>query len=196
LKYGPKTRKARPAGCALGVSYSYIQYIKLGGVNRKEHWIYFVLRMSGLGEMEGVWGLDRILHREGVAAARPRSRERRIFLPCYRGERVISCPQGLIGGLRMISPKDKVNCVFPWFETIKRLKMPHKRNFETARTKKFRATALCQADERTISHIEEFGSSVVKVARTNQGFGWSYTIGIFDTSGGPEIITVGLPPET
>ncbi len=72
----------------------------------------------------------------------------------------------------------------------------HKRNFETARTRKFRASALSKADERTISHIEEFGCSVVSVARTKHGLGWSYTIGIFDTSGKPEIITVGLPPET
>jgi hypothetical protein len=55
---------------------------------------------------------------------------------------------------------------------------------------------LCGEDERTISHIEEFGCSVVSVARTAHGLGWSYTIGVFDTSGKPEIISVGLPPET
>lgn len=70
------------------------------------------------------------------------------------------------------------------------------RRFETARTTKFRQTALRPEDERTISHIEEFGCSVVSVERTNYGFGWSYTIGIFDTCGKPEIITVGLLPET
>jgi len=51
-------------------------------------------------------------------------------------------------------------------------------------------------DEGTISHIEEFGCSVVNVARTEHGLGWSYTIGVFDTSGKPEVIAVGLPPET
>jgi hypothetical protein len=71
-----------------------------------------------------------------------------------------------------------------------------KKNFETARTKKFRASVLSAEDERTVSHIEEFGCSVVNVARTEYGLGWSYTIGIFDTVGKPEIITVGLPPET
>lgn len=70
------------------------------------------------------------------------------------------------------------------------------RNFETARTIKFRQTALRPEDERTISHIEEFGCSVVSVARTNYGLGWSHTIGIFDTCDKPEIIAVGLPPET
>jgi hypothetical protein len=69
-------------------------------------------------------------------------------------------------------------------------------NFETARTRKFRQTDLCSEDERTISHIEEFGCSVVSVKRTQYGLGWSYTIGIFDTCGQPEIVTVGLLPET
>jgi hypothetical protein len=73
---------------------------------------------------------------------------------------------------------------------------PSKKNFETARTQKFRESVLSQNDERTISHIEEFGCSVVSVARTNYSLGWSYTIGIFDTSGKPELITVGLSPET
>jgi hypothetical protein len=72
----------------------------------------------------------------------------------------------------------------------------NKINFQTARTQKFRATSLCQEDDRTISHIEESGCSVVNVAQTKHGLGWSYTIGIFDTSGKPEIISVGLPPET
>src|SRR5260221_417623 len=72
----------------------------------------------------------------------------------------------------------------------------NKRDFETERTRKFRETDLCPEDERTIGHIEEFGCSVVSVARTTHGLGWSYTIGIFDTCGMPEIITVGLPPET
>src|ERR1700730_2878280 len=74
--------------------------------------------------------------------------------------------------------------------------LPNERNFETVRTRAFRASALSQEDERTISHIEEFGCSVVNVAQTDHGLGWSYTIGIFDTSGKPEIITVGLSPET
>src|SRR6266576_3209172 len=72
----------------------------------------------------------------------------------------------------------------------------NKRDFETARTRKFREGQLCAEDERTIGDIEEFGCSVVSVKRTNYGLGWSYTIGIFDTCAKPELITVGLPPET
>jgi len=73
---------------------------------------------------------------------------------------------------------------------------PNRTNFQTIRTQKFRATTLSEADDRTISHVEEFGCSVVSVKRTNHGPGWSYTVGVFDTSGQPEIITVSLPPET
>jgi hypothetical protein len=73
---------------------------------------------------------------------------------------------------------------------------PSKTKFQTARTRKFRAGALSEEDERTIIHVEEFGCSVVNVTRTQYGLGWSYTVGVFDTCGKPEIITVGLLPET
>ena len=55
---------------------------------------------------------------------------------------------------------------------------------------------MSDEDERTISHVEEFGCSVVSVKRTKYGLAWSYTVGVFDTSGKPEIVTVGLLPET
>jgi hypothetical protein len=73
---------------------------------------------------------------------------------------------------------------------------PKKKNFETARTRAFRASELSAEDKRTISHIEEYGCSVVNVKRTEYGLGWAYTIGVFDTAGKPELITVGLLPET
>ncbi len=73
---------------------------------------------------------------------------------------------------------------------------PGDANFQTARTRKFRGTALSEKDERTIRHVEEFGCSVVCVERTKYGAGWSYTVGVFDTRGGPEIIAVGLLPKT
>jgi Domain of unknown function (DUF4262) len=73
---------------------------------------------------------------------------------------------------------------------------PTKKNFKTERTRKFRAGALREEDENTISNIEEFGSFVVNVVHTKHSLGWSCTIGIFDTSGKPEIVTVGLPPES
>jgi hypothetical protein len=71
-----------------------------------------------------------------------------------------------------------------------------KTKFETARTRKFRATVLSEEDERTITHVEEFGCSIVNVKRTQYGFGWAYTVGVFDTGGKPEVISVGLLPKT
>jgi hypothetical protein len=72
------------------------------------------------------------------------------------------------------------------------------RKFETERTRKFRAAPLQEADERTITHIETYGCSVVQVGRTcdAEGPGWSYTIGVYDTSGKPEIVEIGLPFDT
>lgn len=73
---------------------------------------------------------------------------------------------------------------------------PGEAKFQTARTRKFRTNGLSEEDERTISHVEEFGCSVVNVKRTKHGLSWSYTVGVFDTSGKPEIIAIGLLPET
>jgi len=74
--------------------------------------------------------------------------------------------------------------------------MKSKRRFETKRTRRFRASRLSKTDERTIAHIEEFGCSVVSVKRSGAGPGWSYTIGIYDTCGKPELVTVGLQDKT
>jgi hypothetical protein len=73
---------------------------------------------------------------------------------------------------------------------------PTTRNFETARTRRFRDTDLTEQDERTISHIEEFGCSITQVKSSTSGPGWSYTIGVNDTAGAPEIVTVGLREKT
>jgi Domain of unknown function (DUF4262) len=70
------------------------------------------------------------------------------------------------------------------------------RPFETARTRRFRTTDLTEQDERTISHVEQFGCSVVQVKSNTSGPGWSYTVGVHDTASGPEIITVGLREKT
>lgn len=68
------------------------------------------------------------------------------------------------------------------------------KNFETDRTRKFRTTELNVHDERTIGQIEEFGCSVLSVgSKCKDELGWTYTIGVFDTCGKPDIITVGLP---
>lgn len=72
----------------------------------------------------------------------------------------------------------------------------HSENFETERTRHFRNTQLNKHDERTIGHIEQFGCSVISVGRNcADELGWSYTIGVYDTCGKPDLITVGLPSE-
>ncbi len=68
--------------------------------------------------------------------------------------------------------------------------------FETERTRRFRAEELDEKDQRTISNIETFGCAVVHIKHTTAGPGWSYTLGVYDTCGGPELITVGLYENT
>lgn len=69
--------------------------------------------------------------------------------------------------------------------------------FETERTRRFRSEELSEEDVRTISDIERFGCRAVHVADSNSALsGWSYTIGVYDTCGQPEIIQVGLRSAT
>jgi hypothetical protein len=68
--------------------------------------------------------------------------------------------------------------------------------FETERTRRFRAAALTESEERTLGNIEAFGCSVLQIKNKGAGPAWSYTIGNYDTAGKPEIITVGLPEKT
>ena len=70
------------------------------------------------------------------------------------------------------------------------------RRFETERTRRFRDGDLSERDERTIANVETFGCDVVQVKRSIAGPGWSYTLGVHDTCGKPEVITVGLREET
>jgi hypothetical protein len=70
------------------------------------------------------------------------------------------------------------------------------KKFETERTRRFRAEGLSESDEGTIRNVEQFGCSVVQVKPSKAGAGWSYTVGVYDTSGQPELITVGLREKT
>src|SRR3954451_22393385 len=68
--------------------------------------------------------------------------------------------------------------------------------FATERTRRFRENKLSERDERTISNVETFGCEVLHVKETSAGPGWSYTLGVYDTCGKPEVITVGLREQT
>ncbi len=75
--------------------------------------------------------------------------------------------------------------------SVVRFRMPL--TYETARTKRWRATELQKENQRTLDNIEQFGCTVVSVATEEQRSGWSYSIGVYDTCGQPEVIVVGLP---
>jgi hypothetical protein len=68
--------------------------------------------------------------------------------------------------------------------------------FKTERTRWFRTQELDGRENRTITHVEEFGCEVIQVKESGHGPGWSYTLGIYDTCGKPEIIAVGLRDKT
>jgi Domain of unknown function (DUF4262) len=70
------------------------------------------------------------------------------------------------------------------------------KKYETERTRRFRSTELSKEDGDTIGNIEQFGCSVIQVKESSAGPGWSYTLGVYDTSNRPEIIVVGLRDTT
>jgi Domain of unknown function (DUF4262) len=48
--------------------------------------------------------------------------------------------------------------------------------------------------ENTLRHIRETGVDVISVAGDDRSLGWTYSTGLFDTYGQPEIILTGFPP--
>jgi hypothetical protein len=72
--------------------------------------------------------------------------------------------------------------------------MPKK--YETTRTRHWRSTDLSPEDERAISHVETIGCSIVHIDENLAGPGWSFTLGVYDTTGKPEVIAVGLKQDT
>jgi hypothetical protein len=72
-----------------------------------------------------------------------------------------------------------------------------KRTYETERTHRFRAGDTNLGDASTISNIERFGLSVWHIKEHDQDRTYfSYTQGLFDTTGYPELIVVGLLMDT
>jgi hypothetical protein len=70
------------------------------------------------------------------------------------------------------------------------------RKFETERTRRFRATELSERDLRIVTNIETFGCEVIQVKSSATSPTWSYTVGVYDTCGKPEVIGVGLKERT
>src|SRR5580693_117293 len=63
------------------------------------------------------------------------------------------------------------------------------RKFETERTRRFRAEALTESEERAIGNIEAFGCTVLQIKSNGAGPAFSYTMGNYDIAGKPEVIT-------
>jgi hypothetical protein len=70
------------------------------------------------------------------------------------------------------------------------------KKFETKRTQNFRSAELDESEERTIAQIETHGCSVIQIESSTTGPGWSYTAGVYDTCGQPELVVVGLKGST
>jgi Domain of unknown function (DUF4262) len=71
------------------------------------------------------------------------------------------------------------------------------RPFETDRTRRHREDKLSKFNEEEITNIEKFGCQVLSVALSEASPpGFSYTIGVYDTCGHPELIVVALPFQT
>lgn len=49
--------------------------------------------------------------------------------------------------------------------------------------------------EDTLRHIREFGVGIISVAEDERALGWTYSTGLYDTYGQPEIILTGSPPK-
>src|SRR5665213_678600 len=71
-----------------------------------------------------------------------------------------------------------------------------KRPFATERTTRLLASEIDDRDRRYVMNIEEFGCSIVHVKKGAESQAFSYTLGVYDTCGQPEIIQVGLLAET
>jgi len=66
----------------------------------------------------------------------------------------------------------------------------------TERTSMWRQENLSVSLVEELDAIEEFGCQILHIKPDEVCPGFSYTIGVYDTYGKPELITVGLPSET
>ena len=70
------------------------------------------------------------------------------------------------------------------------------KKFATDRSRYLRTTELSKMDEWAIDQVEEHGCAIISVGSDcKDDYGWSYSLGVYDTCSQPELITVGLPFE-
>lgn len=63
---------------------------------------------------------------------------------------------------------------------------------KTERVSRWRQKALDPSESKLLNDVERYGCHVVHVGGDSWCQGWSYTVGIHDVSGGPELIVIGL----
>ena len=71
--------------------------------------------------------------------------------------------------------------------------MAEHREFETARTRDLLLFELSRLEREFVENIEESGHQVLSVDASLTIYRWTYTLGLFNTSGQPELISIGLP---
>src|ERR1700733_10523027 len=69
-------------------------------------------------------------------------------------------------------------------------------SFTTERLQLWRSRDLSPHFSETLEKIEEFGWQTWSVFAKETADNFAYTVGVFDTLGLPELITIGLPVET
>lgn len=65
----------------------------------------------------------------------------------------------------------------------------------TDRTKLFRERTLQPDEAKLIDDVEAYGCHILQIREENGHPGWSFTVGLYDTLGCPELIVIGLKPE-
>lgn len=68
--------------------------------------------------------------------------------------------------------------------------------FDTERMRHLRSTQLSERDARTVANVEAYGCEVVQIKGCVPNLGWSFTVGVYDTCGKPEVIAIGLREKT
>jgi hypothetical protein len=71
--------------------------------------------------------------------------------------------------------------------------VPEAQPYATTRTCKWIANNPGEDFLHILRNIQKFGCHIMQVKGTSTTPGWSYSIGLFDTTHQPEIITVGMP---
>jgi Domain of unknown function (DUF4262) len=66
---------------------------------------------------------------------------------------------------------------------------------ESKRIQEFRSRELRPNEAKLIDDIEKYDCHIIQVRSENEIPGWSYTIGLFEVFGRPEVIVVGLEEE-